>query len=217
MCKVTPPPAGAAPARSAVLGGSGKSSLASSGGAPSAASSSNFLSLGYAVIADFLNSNSKQAAVEKSRSSVPCPPPRKDGRLTMAHVAAHHRDGDAWVAIKSKVRMFLFFEADFSDRRRALFFLLPPRGDARRRGEHAHIETGADEGAEGREKDAWRWRESTNRHEERKKKKTIAMAAALSREPRPLLTSFFLFSPPHNTRSTTSPSSPTATREAGSS
>ena len=110
MCKVTPLPSSAAATRSAVLGlksGDKESKVPSS--SPSS-SPTSFLSLGYAVIADFLNSNSEQAAVEKSRSSVPAPPPRKDGKLTMEHVAAHHRDGDAWVAIKGKVR-----EAEDSD------------------------------------------------------------------------------------------------------
>ena len=86
-----------------VLGLNGKDA-SSSKVSSSSSSPTSFLSLGYAVIADFLNSNSEQAAVEKSRSAVPAPPPRKDGRLTMEHVAAHHRDGDAWVAIKGKVR-----------------------------------------------------------------------------------------------------------------
>jgi len=107
MCKVTPLPPGAA--TRSVLGqksGGGGAKAASSKvfSSSSSASPTSFLSLGYAIIADFLNSNSEQAAVEKSRSSVPAPPPRKDGKLTMEHVAAHHRDGDAWVAIKGKVR-----------------------------------------------------------------------------------------------------------------
>lgn len=99
MCKVTPMHASVA--TRSVLGLNEKDASSSK---VSSSSSPTFLSLGYAVIADFLNSNSEQAAVEKSRSAVPAPPPRKDGRLTMEHVAAHHRDGDAWVAIKGKVR-----------------------------------------------------------------------------------------------------------------
>ena len=105
MCKVTPLPSGAA--TRSVLGQ--KAAASSSTKVSSSSSPTSFLSLGYAVIADFLNSNSEQAAVEKSRSSVPAPPPRKDGKLTMEHVAAHHRAGDAWVAIKGKVRRVFFF------------------------------------------------------------------------------------------------------------
>lgn len=96
-----------------VLGQSTKNASASSKTSSSSKSSSSptsFLSFGYAVIADFLNSNSEQAAVEKARSYVPAPPPRDDGRLTLEHVAAHHRDGDAWVAIKGKVKAFFIFE-----------------------------------------------------------------------------------------------------------
>ena len=104
MCKVTPMPSAENASRS-VLGQSAKNAASSAAKTFSSSSSpTSFLSLGYAVVAGFLNSNSEQAAVEKARSSVPAPPPREDGKLTLEHVAVHHRDGDAWVAIKGKVR-----------------------------------------------------------------------------------------------------------------
>jgi hypothetical protein len=121
MCKVTPLPSSAA--TRSVLGQRSGEKQASSSKASSPSSPTSFLSLGYAVIADFLNSNSEQAAVEKSRSSVPAPPPRKDGKLTMEHVAAHHRDGDAWVAIKGKVRYIEEIDSFFRTERALFAFL----------------------------------------------------------------------------------------------
>lgn len=78
------------------------SALSSPSSTPS--SPTSLLGFGFNIIAEFLSSNSEQAAVEKARSAAPPPPARKDGKLTMEHVAAHHRDGDAWVAIKGKVK-----------------------------------------------------------------------------------------------------------------
>lgn len=44
-------------------------------------------------------------STQKKRSAAPAPPPPgPDGKLTLAHVAQHHTEGDAWVAVKGKVR-----------------------------------------------------------------------------------------------------------------